>query len=91
MNTTQTPAAGPLDPVTGWGVDLATLSQRELDVFMAGMLSGYLEGETAGYTRGREAAEVELAAIQRAAARVVHAMARLEPHAGSTSQLHTIS
>lgn len=43
MNTTQTPAAGPIDPMTGWGVDLATLSQRELDVFMAGLMSGYLE------------------------------------------------
>lgn len=34
-------------------MDLVGMTERECEVFLAGMLSGYLEGEAVGYARGR--------------------------------------
>ena len=41
------------------GMDLVGMTERECEVFLAGMLSGYLEGEAVGYARGRGAAEAD--------------------------------
>lgn len=36
-------------------LDLAALTERELDAFLAGVTYGFLQGEDAGYTRGHAA------------------------------------
>jgi len=57
-------------------VDLLTLGRRDLTLWEA----GYMEGYCAGVPRGREQADEEAAQLHRQATRIVHAMAKLDPH-----------
>lgn len=59
--------------------DLMAAPRPEFAAYLAGRVDGYLDGEDVGYARGYAACDAELAAIQRAAHRVVRAMARLDP------------
>ncbi len=61
-------------------LDLATAPRAEFDAYVAGRHDGHLEGEAIGYRRGWLACNEEVAALQRWAARQVHAMATLDPH-----------
>ncbi len=52
-------------------IDIIALSRAEMDAFLAGVEHGYAVGWEAGYA----ACDAELAALQRAAVRNVHALA----------------
>ncbi len=62
--------------------DLLELTPTELDCFLAGVVHGYLEGAHNGYHQGRHDADQEAAVLQRRAAKIVHALARIDPHPG---------
>jgi len=59
--------------------DLSLLAIGPLDEWRL-YLDGYQAGYVDGIERGREIADDEAAAIHREAVRVVHAMAKLDPH-----------
>jgi len=59
--------------------DLLELTPAELDCFLAGVVHGYLEGAHNGYHQGRRDADQEAAVLQRRAAKIVHALARIDP------------
>ena len=59
---------------------LLTAPRAELNAYTLGRRHGYLEGEVVGYDRGWQACDDEISALQRAAAHVVHTLARIDPH-----------
>ncbi len=61
--------------------DLVGAPRAEVNAYLAGRVDGYLDGEAVGYTRGWQACDDEVSALQRAAHRVTQAIARMEPHA----------
>ncbi len=61
--------------------DVLNAPRPLLDAYLAGRLDGFLEGEQVGYARGYTTCDQELARLQRAAAKIVHGMARLPPWA----------
>lgn len=60
--------------------DLLNAPRPEIDAYLAGRVDGYLEGEAVGYSRGWQACDDEISALQRAAHRFAQAAARCEPH-----------
>lgn len=60
--------------------DLLNAPRPEVDGFLHGYTSGFLAGEAVGFRRGYAACDVEIAVLQRRAARQVHALATLDPH-----------
>lgn len=55
--------------------DILTMSADQWEAFAAGLLWGYLEGESVGFDRGYRQADAEMAALQRHAVRVMRALA----------------
>ena len=59
---------------------LLTAPRADVNTYMLGRQHGYLDGEQVGYDRGWHACDDEISALQRAAANVVHTLARIDPH-----------
>lgn len=78
-------SSGPLAPgdegVPIVQLSLVDLPEAEVDVFLAGMVQGYVDGEAVGYARGYQQAQAEMAVLQRRAARIVHLNAALPEYA----------
>jgi len=76
-------AAKPLDIAhltPGPPTDLVAMPSPSWEAFLIGYQDGYVEGESVGYARGWRACDDEMATLQRTAARVVHAAAKLDSH-----------
>ncbi len=48
--------------------------------YLVGRQDGFLEGESVGFARGYQACDDEISTLQREAAKVVLAMAGIDPH-----------